>query len=742
MEDVKRIYLLLSHSNGLKIKELAKALNMDKYYVAEMMFSIDNIPYWYQDNSFLWFAKEGAIEIEEPEEDKLKKQRKRVTGNYLERHVFPETNEGLRGYLKRVFSYPVYSYEETNALFERYRNGDKKARDLIVKGNLKLVAGVARFYRHKGVSYNDLIQEGNLGLLIAIERFDHFSNTSFSNYAKTWIFQAISSSMMSLPYLVRLPISHFILYRKIQKSKDQFVQLNDYQPSVDDIDLGEDIDYEKKYTIFQLPSDLRDLTFVIDDYDSFEDNSNMPDEGLMEESTQIYVQGLLSFLSKREEQILQAYYGLNGITPESFEEISREQGLTRERVRQIHERALRKLKILLGVKKIREEEPLSKERGKKIKLTDNMIEQHGFYHQFRKHSRSSQGIINEAWNSHYESLKQRAQNQVKEEQENKNKLKEIIIRVLRQNIRPMLLGEIFSEVNQKSLGIRYEYNYVKDLLYSMSEVDYKVGGWFMLEKANQFKNRHDTFLQIKTPSYRKENLTYNPSTTLFELVKDHIITKKDCTHCQQKGLRTIGDVNRMIKKHNLTRTSTRFTQYTIDILFKIVDLLGSKKDERTKEKRQNVLTYLMTPNMDAIYKKYTYQIRKIRQASKSGSMIKAKPALLLAIIHGIDEGKITNNRIFLNEWLEIRYTTLMYKYSNNIFDNTEINMPFWHLKNDGFWHLYFGEIEKQITYTPTINWLRKNILYASFDEDLWILLENKEWRMKLRNFIIEHKLSN
>ena len=138
---------------------------------------------------------------------------------------------------------------------------------------------------------------------------------------------------------------------------------------------------------------------------------------------------------------------------------------------------------------------------------------------------------------------------------------------------------------------------------------------------------------------------------------------------------------------------------------------------------------------------YTERIMSIRQAKIHGEVIVAKPVLMLALIDGVESGVFTNNRFVLNEWLEEHYMKLMLQYTRQSQFNkpTEINNPFWHLSNDGFWHLQLKTKEEMST-TPSKAWLKENVTYACFDEDLWVLLQSKEWCTRLRDFIVEHKL--
>ena len=138
---------------------------------------------------------------------------------------------------------------------------------------------------------------------------------------------------------------------------------------------------------------------------------------------------------------------------------------------------------------------------------------------------------------------------------------------------------------------------------------------------------------------------------------------------------------------------------------------------------------------------YVERIMSLRQAKIRGEVIVAKPVLMLALIDGIDLGVFTNNRFVLNEWLEEHYMKLMIQYTRQSqFDKpTDINNPFWHLSTDGFWHLQL-KTKGEMRTTPSKAWLKENVTYASFDDDLWVLLQSKEWRTRLRDFIVEHKL--
>lgn len=143
------------------------------------------------------------------------------------------------------------------------------------------------------------------------------------------------------------------------------------------------------------------------------------------------------------------------------------------------------------------------------------------------------------------------------------------------------------------------------------------------------------------------------------------------------------------------------------------------------------------------FNQYTKRIMNIRQAKIHGEVMIAKPVLLLAIIDGIEGNLFWNNQFVINDWLEGRYNMLMSQYAKDsqFNDKTAIDKPFWHLETDGFWHLHCQGERLSKGHTPSKAWLKENVEFAYFDESLRILLQNMVWRTKLRDYIIEHKLT-
>lgn len=176
----------------------------------------------------------------------------------------------------------------------------------------------------------------------------------------------------------------------------------------------------------------------------------------------------------------------------------------------------------------------------------------------------------------------------------------------------------------------------------------------------------------------------------------------------------------------------------------ILKELGLLNDgESLRKRRLADYTTLQFFDYEHCFTFFAKRILNIRQAKIRGEVIVAKPVLLLALIDGISENVFIDNEFGLTEWLEERYLTLMKKHTHSSqFSNiTGIENPFWHLSTDGFWNLQY-KIEPSNNSSPSKAWLKENIDFAYFDESLWILLQNKVWRLKLRDYIIEHKLTD
>ena len=259
-------------------------------------------------------------------------------------------NASLDKYLQEIGHEELISAEEEVVLARRIKTGDRKALEKLTKANLRFVVSVAKQYQNQGLSLPDLINEGNIGLLKAAEKFDETRGFKFISYAVWWIRQSILQAIAEQGRVVRLPLNQVGSVNRINKVLSKFEQENERRPSVDEIADKTDLPHEKIEDVLKVntrqvsvdaPMADGDGTSMIDFMQSDSDSST--DEELLKESLRAEIASALSVLNDRERNVIEAFYGIN--QPEcTMEEIGKKYGLTRERVRQIREKAIRRLK--------------------------------------------------------------------------------------------------------------------------------------------------------------------------------------------------------------------------------------------------------------------------------------------------------------------------------------------------------------------------------------------------------------
>lgn len=259
-------------------------------------------------------------------------------------------NASLDKYLQEIGHEELISAEEEVELARRIKTGDRKALEKLTKANLRFVVSVAKQYQNQGLSLPDLINEGNIGLLKAAEKFDETRGFKFISYAVWWIRQSILQAIAEQGRVVRLPLNQVGSVNRINKVLSKFEQENERRPSVEEIADKTDLPHEKIEDVLKVntrqvsvdaPMADGDGTSMIDFMQSDSDSST--DEELLKESLRAEIASALSVLNDRERNVIEAFYGIN--QPEcTMEEIGKKYGLTRERVRQIREKAIRRLK--------------------------------------------------------------------------------------------------------------------------------------------------------------------------------------------------------------------------------------------------------------------------------------------------------------------------------------------------------------------------------------------------------------
>jgi RNA polymerase primary sigma factor len=257
----------------------------------------------------------------------------------------------LDKYLHEIGKVELLSAEKEVELAKRIKRGDREALETLIKANLRFVVSVSKQYQNQGLSLPDLINEGNLGLIKAAERFDETRGFKFISYAVWWIRQSILQALAEQARIVRLPLNKIGSINKINKVFNKLEQEFQREPTVEEIaeimdvkpDLIED-SMNSSGSHVSMDAPLRDeegnnLYDVM-----LNEDSPKPDEELMDNSLRQEIERSLATLGEREAEILRYYFGLKGYQQHTLEEIGDEFGLTRERVRQIKEKAIKKLK--------------------------------------------------------------------------------------------------------------------------------------------------------------------------------------------------------------------------------------------------------------------------------------------------------------------------------------------------------------------------------------------------------------
>ena len=252
----------------------------------------------------------------------------------------------LNAYMNDISRYPLLSLEQEVELTYQARRGNVTAKQKLINCNLRFVISIAKQYVHQGISLEDLIMEGNLGLMTAIDKFDPMRGFKLSTYAVWWIRQAILNALSEKGRSVRIPLNQVGLQQRIRKAIQQFIQQEERQPSVSELaeimGLSEDkIEESLGFMSSEVSIDLP----VGEDGDScladlLPSSLPMADSGLNHEGLKQDIQRWLQVLDVRARDIITCSFGLNGMEPQSLEELGMKYGLSRERVRQIQQKSI------------------------------------------------------------------------------------------------------------------------------------------------------------------------------------------------------------------------------------------------------------------------------------------------------------------------------------------------------------------------------------------------------------------
>ena len=259
--------------------------------------------------------------------------------------------QSLDKYLQEIGKVALLTAEDEIKLAIKIKQGDPEALEKLTRANLRFVVSVAKQYQNQGLSLGDLINEGNLGLIKAAKRFDETRGFKFISYAVWWIRQSILQALAEQSRIVRLPLNRVGVLNRIGKAYRNLEQEYEREPSPEELakelemdvqDVSETLQISSKHLSFDAPfaqDDENRLLDVIED-----DEQSAPDTSLMSESLNAEIEKALSKLSEQEAEVIKLYFGLADDQPMTLEEIGDRFNLTRERIRQIKEKAIRRLR--------------------------------------------------------------------------------------------------------------------------------------------------------------------------------------------------------------------------------------------------------------------------------------------------------------------------------------------------------------------------------------------------------------
>ncbi len=320
VDQLEKIYEVLE-SSGIEVTSGGYMEERDDLY--SDMDGVDDIETVEETDDFEKFLSEEGVAVDDP----------------------------VRMYLKDIGKIPLLDTDRELYLAEKIAEGDEAAKNELVEANLRLVVSIAKKYVGKGMYFLDLIQEGNLGLIKAVEKFDHTKGYKFSTYATWWIRQAITRAIADQARTIRIPVHMVETIHRVSRCSRQLLQELGREPSVDEIAAKLNMSGEKVREIMKAAQDPVSLETPIGEEDDSHLGDFIPDDSSMTPAEAVSYQLLREQLNKvlhtltpREEMVIKLRFGLEDGRTRTLEEVGKEFNITRERIRQIEAKALRKLR--------------------------------------------------------------------------------------------------------------------------------------------------------------------------------------------------------------------------------------------------------------------------------------------------------------------------------------------------------------------------------------------------------------